>query len=339
MSEPRFAAIVPVGPTDVDLRRARLVVESLLYWEPDVAWCVIVDDAPQPRALADSIQWPSTCRPVTMLNPRRGQGHLWIGAVSAGVLEAMSWIQEHTDADLVLKVETDALVIGAFATNIRAFLAEAPDAGIVGALGWSGNPEARAIQDLNEEPWLLKAYRKLPPATDGDDETQPMVVPDIGRVSNQKRRLFDSVRPHIEAAIHRGYASNHYIQGGVHVVTRRWLDAMAIAGYFATSGVWAQMIFPEEPILAMYTRALDLQLYDCSGVGQPFGVQYIGLPYSPEELVSRGHALIHSIKNDKRHSEAEIMAFFRGRMRRGIDEDAGIAPGLSARGDQARSHA
>jgi hypothetical protein len=180
-------------------------------------------------------------------------------------------------------------VIGPFAEAIRAFLADAPNAGIVGALGWSCNPEMRAIQDLNEEPWLLRTYRLLPPATVGD-EAEPAVFPHIGRVSNGTRRLFDRVRPHIDAAIHRGYSTNHYIQGGAHVVTREWIDRMAAKGYFETADVWAHMIFPEEPILGTYTRAIELELCDYSDVGQPFGIQYVGLPYTPQELVARGAA-------------------------------------------------
>jgi hypothetical protein len=50
---PRFAAIVPVSPKPEDARRVQQLVASLVHWEPSVAWCVIVDDCLESRALSE----------------------------------------------------------------------------------------------------------------------------------------------------------------------------------------------------------------------------------------------------------------------------------------------
>jgi hypothetical protein len=310
----RFAVVIPVGPNVLDLARAAAVLHSVLRWEPNLPWCVIVDDAPSPRGLSDFASIPSTCRGATVISPRRGRGGSWRGGLTAGLLTALAWVHRETDADFVLKLDTDALAIAPFAQAIHALLAQRRDAGVIGSLGVSCHPEVRRGQNLLSEPKFLIWRRVLPPASLVEASRVTTIdVDGWGPFTVDQLRAFDRIRPRLEAAIRHGYATNEYCQGGAYVLSREFVVRMAAAGYLTEPEAWVPLHFGEDVTMAMHARAVGLQVCDCSKPGQPFGIQYRGLAYPPEELVARGYSLIHSLKNDPHHSEEAIRAFFRTR--------------------------
>jgi hypothetical protein len=311
MSQKQFAAFIPVGPTVTDASRAVYLIRSLLKWEPDLGWCIFVEDTPAPIGFSTLNGIPARCQVVELLNPRRGQGGDWRGAVSAAKLIALGWVHNNTDADFVLKIDTDALVIRPFSTAVRHFLLSHPTAGLVGTVGYTCNREIKQLFD--EEPQLAKVCRLLPraaPSVDVDAENGFIFISNCGVFSHERRKFFDKVRPHIEAAIHRGFRSTEYCQGGASVVTRDMIDAMAVSGYLESPETWINLPFGDEPVMAMYARALGMDICDCSNEGEPFGIQYIGLPYPLETIRARRHSLIHSVKNDRRYTEAQIRSYF-----------------------------
>jgi hypothetical protein len=312
----KFAAIVPVGPGAVGLWRGVETIRSLVFWQPDVSWCVILDDAETPRGLSAFAAIPPTCQAITIMSPPRKDNSSWIGRLTGGILGALSWIQSNTEADFVLRIDTDALVIAPFAREVHSAIDAVPEAGVIGTVGLSSHPSVRARENHQREPKLLKTFRLLPEGTSASsDAIRTMVqIEGVGRFDAAQRRAFDVVRPHIEVAIRRGYRYNHFCQGGIHVVSRLMLDRMADRGFFACKDAWAALPFADDRVMAMYARASDVRLQDCSGPGEPFGVQSRGLPFSPQELVRRGHSLIHSVKNDRQYSESDLRDFFRARM-------------------------
>jgi hypothetical protein len=50
---------------------------------------------------------------------------------------------------------------------------------------------------------------------------------------------------------------------------------------------------------------------DYSDHGQPFACMWRGLPYPPNVLIQRQHAIIHSLKDDKRMSREELQLTFK----------------------------
>ena len=52
MSVP-FAVVMPIGPGDKEVERARDVVESLIAYEPENFILVLVDDVPSGRPLVE----------------------------------------------------------------------------------------------------------------------------------------------------------------------------------------------------------------------------------------------------------------------------------------------
>lgn len=313
----RFAVVIPVGPRAEDLAGAFESVESLLFWEPRIAWCVFIEDRPEPTSLPTFIaaRPRSKCKASAFKIPGQGGPSEWPARQSAGMLAALSWIQANTDAGVVFKLDTDALVIAPFAARIVQFLASRPDAGVIGVFDGSCNPAIQAFFRPNSEPHLLMLRRLLPiappPAADGSREPDARVA-GLRPVAVELRRSFDVIRPHLDDAIGHGFALNRDCQGGSFAVTRLMVERMAAAGYLKQPEVWLDIPIGEDRVLAMYAHAVGLRLFECDA----FGVQFKALPYSPEELIARGYSVVHSVKNDRRYSEASVRQFFRERRTR-----------------------
>jgi hypothetical protein len=311
----RFAAIVPVGPDAIGLWRGIELIRSLLSWEPELGWCIVLDDAPRPRGLSELVGFPSTCRATTLLTPPMSAGESWIGRLTGGIIAALAWLQSNADADFVLRIDADALVIGPFARAVSTRLAATTDAGVIGTLGLSSHPAVRMRENHNVEPKLLKSARLLSESDRPPTECCSSVlnVPGVGTFDANQRRAFEIIRPHIERAVSRGYRSNEFCQGGVNVISRLMVERLSERGYLSSADAWAALPFADDRVMAMYARAVDVQLCDYSAPGEPFGVQARGLPYAPDELLERGHSLIHSVRNDRRFDEMQIRDFFRHR--------------------------
>jgi hypothetical protein len=243
--------------------------------------CVAIDSAPRRRVLLAR----PPCRIVTLSRPYSDAGEPLLGRLSAAMLLALRTVHEHGPADFVLRLDTDALVIGHFATVVRDFLTRHPHTGMLGTLGCTcrrDEPyygcEARAVSDV-----MLARHRQI--------------------------------RRDARRAIDNGYVAKEYCQGGAYVLPFRTLERMARRGYLDAPEIWVEAPVPEDVMMGMYTRAVGLRSMDFSMPGQPFANHYRGLPFPPRELVRRGHAIVHSVKRDEEFAEREIRRFFRERRR------------------------
>jgi hypothetical protein len=302
----RVAVVIPVGATSIEVARCNALLWSLLRWEPAIGWTVIVENrGTRPSGLAE----------LPYFQGLRNAVRLEADAVSVKVLTALRWIHANTDADFILKIDTDALVIGRFVDKIRECIVTTPEAGLIGAIGLSCNDAVRWRRNLRLEPDLLRLNRQLP-------ETRPanafsigdkIRIPALGTVAPEIFNSFKRVRCHITDAIRNGYASDEYCQGGAMVIVRKMVDRMAAANYLAHAEEWQNIPVSDDRILPMYAHAVQMAITDKSRPGEPFGVQWRGLAYPPQELADVGYSLIHSVKNDAQYSEVEIREFFRER--------------------------
>jgi hypothetical protein len=64
-------------------------------------------------------------------------------------------------------------------------------------------------------------------------------------------------------------------------------------------------------MMGLYARAVGLDIADFNAAGEPFGIQFQGLPYSPDTMVARGYSLIHSVKDHGGVREEDTRRFFR----------------------------
>jgi hypothetical protein len=289
-----FALIVPIGPGKIELRRFRELLDSLWTYEPNARLCVAIDSSPEPRELPLSPLW-SGCRLITLNAPYHGQGKALFGRLSAGILLALRTVLEEDPLEFVLRMDTDALVIGPFRDAVRGFIAQHPEAGIVGTLGCTCRREAPYFgYEKTAVSHVFMALDASPPAACA------------------------RIREHARLAVENGYVGIEYCQGGVYVLPSKTLPRLLSAGCLDFPEDWLPLAVPEDVMMGMYARTVGLRSMDFSLPGEPFGNHHRGLAYSPRELVRLGHSLIHSTKRDSDYPESEIRRYFRARRRRGV---------------------
>lgn len=295
-SDAPYAVCVPVGPQPSELERLKDLIDSIVAFEPDESTLVMVDDHVEPRGLDKIVSVPASMRLVSIHLRRDFRPKFGSKGISASVLTGLAWIQKNTDARFVLKLDTDSLVIGSFRRRICEKLDEDRSLAMIGA--YSRTPEA-LVRDWSihrqtirrvttffprRRPWLIAAYCTDP-------------------VRRYIRRL------HVRARAH-GYQAGEHCLGGGYALSREFLDRMETAGYLDDPQLWICVDIAEDVAIGLHVRALGMRFEDQVEAGDVFGVGYIGLPYPPEELLKRGYAIIHAVKNDPAYSEAEIRAYF-----------------------------
>lgn len=298
-----FATVIPVGPSEEDQRRTADLLESLLAYEPYAPLVVLVDDALEDRGLARRYRVPESCLLASVHNPRQGRGVGPTSGLAAGLMVAMKWIQRHAAVRFVLKLDTDALVIGPFAEAIARVFAERPEVGMVGLYDTNCDGSPR---DQGSFRSMLRRLR------------MPLALwrRPIRRWRHLTCHLWGRAavaRRQIRRALAAGYPAADFILGGAYAISHDALGRMIGEGYLDDPLLWLDTNFSEDVMFSMYVCAVRRQLLGMAAPGEPFGVQHYGLPFPPEELVAHGYSLIHSLKGDPVRSEAEIREFFRQR--------------------------
>lgn len=294
-----------VGPGDLEVRRADDVIESVLHHEPAVDAILLVDDAPHERDLAHQLGRGRPQLAVTS-NPRDGAGDgLW-GGLAAGMLHGYGWLHDHLQPELVLKLDTDALVIAPFVRRVASSLAD-PGAGMAGTFSRHCDGRIREV-----DRWDFRVRRRrfpVRPFREGDAAD--------GRL-RLKHSLWGSsavVRRRIAAARRHGYRYGEHCLGGAYAVSGEFLTRMGARGWFGDWPAWVPLDLGEDVCIGVYVRAVGLGCVDANGQGDPFGVEYRELPLGLTALADAGYAVVHSVKDQAGLSEAEIRTHFADRRR------------------------
>ncbi len=296
-----FSALVGVGPGDLEIERTADFLDSLFFHEPSVPTVVLVDDAGYDRGLTDRFRAPEGCSIISVGNPRDRTGWGWCGGVCTSVMLGLKWCQQNTDSGFVLKVDTDTLVIAPFADSITRSFEVLPKAGLLGSYDRHPDGGARDFGPLGKSVRKMSYYLSLwrYPAVKWHLVQQTV----WGRGAVRRR--------HIRTAQRLGYVYGEHCQGGGYAMSRELVNRMAKHGYLDDPFLWQNVVIGEDGMLGLYTRAVGLKLYSLTKDGEPFGIQYKGLADTPQGLLDRGYAIIHSVKGDPRFTEDEIRAFFR----------------------------
>jgi hypothetical protein len=295
-SDAPYAICVPVGPNPLELERLKDLVKSIAAFEPHRSTMVMIDDHVEPRDLDKVVSAPASMQLVSIHLRRDIRPDFKSKGISAAVLTGLAWIQKNTEAKFAIRLDTDSLVIGPFRQKICEKLGEDGSLAMIGAYSRTPNGTLRdwsvhrkPIRDLTgllpiRQPWRVAAYYADP-------------------VRRHIRRLYARARAH-------AYQDGEHCLGGGYALSREFLDRMAAAGYLDDPQLWICVDIPEDVAVGMHVRAVGMRFADQVEPGDVFGVRYRGLPYPPEELLNRRYAIIHAVKNDDAHSEAEIRAYF-----------------------------
>jgi hypothetical protein len=302
-SSAEYAVAVAVGPGPKEVDRLRDLAAALAAWEPTRRGTfVMVDDHETPRHLDRELTLPPTIRAVSLHHPRHGakvKYRIGKGIVSA-ILLSLGYIQRETRAELVLKLDTDSLIIGPFVERLSAVFARDPNLAVVGAHTLTPSGESRVWSHHRERIMVIAR----PPLS----WRHP-----LDSLAARRRDPAKFLMGLIDQAYAHGYDLGEHCMGGGYAVSRAFLDRAAAAGRFDDPAKWTVVDLPEDVVVALHARALGMTLGNHVAPGETFGIKYVGLPMPPEQLVAKGYAVTHAVKNDPNVSEEAIRAFFRAR--------------------------
>jgi hypothetical protein len=292
----------------VEAARAADVLESVATYADGLEWVVLVDDSPTPRDLAASCQVSGT-KMAVLQNPRAGIGFRKTGGLCVADLVALQYVHDKTNADFMLKLDTDSLVIGPFEAQIRSLLAAHRDVGQFGVIGDTfGENRTGHIAALNHA-WMTAALTMPETYAEVTEEHRTRFPP----ATAHGEELFDDflvARALLRRALEHGYSMGEFCQGGGYVVARRLMERMSDTGAWNEPVRWRGLNIGEDVMMAIQTKAVGLSLQDVSQSGPKFAVQTGCVALSRQELVQAGYSVVHSIRGSM---EDEFRAFFRAR--------------------------
>lgn len=270
MTGSRLAVVVPAGPGDTAVDTLQSV---FCYLNPEL---VIVIDDTQGRGIGfthDKI--------VVLPAVAHGAwGGLWVN-LATGFRYAI----EHAQFDVLLRIDTDALVLGPGLAEAAAgaFTAQ-PEVGTLGAYRFGPNGNTR---DWGPARRVIRAESGI-----------------LGLRHPAQRRTLRSL-----LASASGYVLGEHALGGVTIYRgemlremhrRRLLDFPQ----FANSRLGEDYLFGLLTVVSGYRTA------DFSRPEDPMALRWKGLPFSPEELLRTGKLVTHSIRFWEEMSEEDIRAHF-----------------------------
>ncbi len=240
-------------------------------------------------------------RAYSIHHPRKGEGQGVWGGLAEGILLGLDRIATcEPDASMVLKIDTDALVIGPFADKADQFFSDHPNVGLIGLYDRHCSGEPRSFWPWNR---AMLNYA-LPIGT--------------ARTPTGRRRLrwqmfnnFGRQRRILRRARANGYAWGEHCLGGAYLLRGNTVRDMQRHGLLSAPEFWRPSLVGEDVVVAAYAKAAGWDLAGHAATGEIFGIEYTGLPFLPEELNARQYSVIHSIKNHPQLSEAEIRDYFR----------------------------
>jgi hypothetical protein len=286
-----FGVIIPVGPGDREIARLhQLLAELATHEERQDAFLAIADDDRTPRSI--EVDWPVVQVFRTQARQRGGVLDAY-GAMVASTLEGVRRCRER-GVDMVVKLDTDAAVIGPFAAKIRAAFRDEPKLGVVGSYDVTSTGGRR-----DWSVWASRLRRA--------DRSLQLVRAPRGRPSlrYKSRADRDAVRRLVDAARLHAPEGAHCL-GGAYAVSRAFLDSADLG-----SGRWLGTGLGEDVVVGVLCSAVGLRMCSLVGRDQPFALAWRGLPASPAELARGGHSLVHSVKAETPEAEGEIRAALR----------------------------
>ena len=274
-----FSVLVPVGPDDIDLVRLGDLLASLRRHErPSDIELILVDDAPSSRLGATlGLEWAST---QVIRTPiwRRGRPDAYT-AMTVGTICGIR--AASPGAAFLLKLDTDALVIGSFSEQLEQALAADDSLGIVGSYDRTCTGATRDWSVW--APVLRRATRRL-------------------SLLRSPRKTAAARKVLALAMASGAYELGAHCLGGAYTVS----PVLAQRYDLLRWEPWAASGLSEDVVMGVLCAAAGLRMRSMTALDEPFGLAHVGLPGSPEWLLARGHSIVHAVKHPDPRVEADI---------------------------------
>jgi hypothetical protein len=273
----KLVVVLPVGP---DNEGGDTIDSILLYATPDVRIFAIDDSKKSAtRRFLETVD-----ERVTVLQPA-GQGMR--GGLWTSVANAYAHIFERYAFDTLLRIDTDALVIGFNPEeDARRFFKEHPETGMLGSYKLDCNGERRDFEVVCAR--LRTEYG-------------------IRGLWNMRRRRV--LRAWMKRASRFNYEPGEHILGAAVFMSAACIAAMYEGGYLQTD-VFKESLISEDQLFSLVTIACGYELSDFATGDLPMGLRWRGLPDSPENLVRRQKKIVHSVKYWQDMNQDAIRQYF-----------------------------
>jgi hypothetical protein len=281
------AIVIPVGPAERELSRVRDLLDSIGTFESGADLRIIaIDDSPVPRQFPAEVDviirtplWEDGRRPFDVNS-----------SMTAGTIEGLLAAER---CDWALKLDTDALVIAPFVQAISDGFAGD------GLIGSYTVKTGGAVRDFSHWPPIVRRA------------WWPVHIHRVssGRPRAHRKSLSASVAAlrTLRAATANGYSLGHHCLGGAYAVSRELLARRDLLDWRP----WLGTGLTEDVTVGILNAAAGMTMGGRVGYGEPFGLSLPGLPASPADLVAKGHAIVHSVKDQPLGTESELRAWFR----------------------------
>lgn len=287
-----FCVLMPVGPASQDVDRLCDVLESVRAFEDSQdIHLVVIDDSARPRPLPlDADDWASLDIVRTALwNATPPDPY---SAMVAGTLDGARAASAHRP-DFVLKLDTDALLIGPVSKELRVAFTD-HRVGIVGSYTHTCTGAQREWTG-----WKTKLVRAQLPVS---------LVPNR-TIRPRSIKAARSVRDLLTRARANGYELGEHCLGGAYAIG----PALLARGDLFDWRPWVGTGLSEDVVLGLLTAVAGLTMRGSVAPGEVFALAWQGLPLPPGEILARGYSVVHSVRDQPFGTEAELRAYFRRR--------------------------
>jgi hypothetical protein len=272
--------VIPVGP-EPSLENILDTLESVCHYTTPKRKIVVVDDSGAGAGLQIHRAFPEVDI-IDTNGPSGARGGLYCGLVK-GFRHALN----NYPFDLLLRMDTDALVIGPEPESEAAALFRAnPQLGMLGSYRVDCNGRIRDFTPARE---LFRA--------------------EISWSAARHFRRWRTLRRSLRQAQAFGYELGEHCLGGALFLSHECVLRMSRAGLLDCQELRSSSL-SEDHLFGLFTRAVGLEIGDLATGGLPIGISYRGLPCSPAELLHRGKKITHSTRFWQDMKEPEIRELF-----------------------------
>lgn len=262
-----FIICTVVGPGSGQLLGLKDLLDSARCYIDGKYKIIVVDDSVGLRA----VMLCKNYKEVDCLRNWRPNG---IKGLYQSLLKAYIYALKHYEFQALIKMDTDAMIIGQGLVNdVISYFTAHPEAGMLGS------------------------YRKTCTGT----------LRDFLPAVDQFKRSWDTWKDLIEEAQKKGYELGENVQGGAYIISYQCLKKIYDNGYLIDRR--NSFYISEDFIFSLYVRAAGYEIHDFATNGKPFAIAWRGLPISKEEAVKLNKKVIHSVKFTS--EDIEIRDYFR----------------------------
>lgn len=285
MERVKLVVLIPVGPA-VNPEYLRDTIESVVHFTTPSRRIIVSDNTGQ-----------NACEYLINLFPdvvviKTPQNYGKSAELYLHVSLALEFVHRNYDFDVLLGLDTDALVIGPNPEEEAIeFFRQNPEIGIAGSYRVDCNGDPRDFT------WTRNQFRQ---------------DIDLFSLIRQPRRLRGVMflRKMIQKSKRNGYELGEHCMMGAYFASRQFVSQLHRYNLLSRKEIhWSKLEL--DHIFALLIYSVGLKLGDFSTGTRPMGLRQVGLPCSPEELLAKGKKVTHSTRFYGAMKEAEIRRFFK----------------------------